>query len=148
MKSYPLLLAACLVVGLAGCEKINDLVFPKTGDRAAGVEGKSTANATQTSTQEREQFLARAEQEAAALERKMETVKQQALQATGEARAKFENEIPVLDLEMKDLKAKLAALKTAAADKWKDFKVDFENAMDRMKGSIARANQNSTRNHY
>lgn len=142
-KKYRHVLALCVFMGLAGCNKEDKYALPKTGEEVQSSEAASAVKAIP----DREQVLAKVDQEMAELEQKVEETRKRSQQATGAAKNKLESEMSALDRGMQDLKVKLTGLKVAAADKWNKLKADLEQAMEHMKASIAKVSEGSLEKH-
>lgn len=86
-----------------------------------------------------ELFLARAEQDIAKAKEKLAEIQKRAAAASGEAKAKLEQQIGVLQQDLKVVEDKLAELKQAGANKWKEFEAGVSRAVTRLRVTLDKA---------
>lgn len=67
------------------------------------------------------------------------TCEKKAQEATGEAKAKLDQQIRKLEQEQKAAEQKLAELKSTIGEKWKELKAGVTDAIDRLNQSIRKA---------
>lgn len=87
----------------------------------------------------REQFVAKADKDLLAAQSKIADLERKAAAASGEAKTKLDQQLVSLKQELKVASDKLAALKAASVEKWKEFEVDVSKAMERVRASITKA---------
>lgn len=145
MKKWMLymLLAGSLLVGalLAACDNkdINNPI-PRTGDKEVqqDAQGKA-AGALEKARQERDEFVAKAQEELQELDEEMETLNQRLKNLSGVAKDKLQHELQELEAERKEAEQKLAALKTQAVEKWQALKDGVSSAISRLKERMQKA---------
>jgi sporulation protein YlmC with PRC-barrel domain len=92
-----------------------------------------------SNTVRHEQFLAKAEQDIAKAKEKLAEIQKRAAAATGEAKTKLDQQMVVLQQDLKVVEDKMIALKKASAGKWKEFEADVSRAVARLRLSIDKA---------
>ena len=133
------LLAALLglVLAVSACQKKEEKAPAKVTSEEVKKEAKEAVGATaEYATQERDEFVNKAQEDMDAINVKMEELKKKMQEETGEAKAKLEQQIQKLEPERQVAEEKLAALKSATGEAWKDLKADVEAAIDRLKQSF------------
>lgn len=112
------------------------IVLP--GATKAAVQAMPKFDYASTSTTQA-QFVAKADKELLAAQTNIADIERKAAVATGEAKTKMDEQIVILKQELKVAQDKLASLKAAGAEKWKEFEVDVSKAIDRMRAAIHKA---------
>lgn len=88
-------------------------------------------------TTSREQFVAAADADIAKAKTKLAELEKQASIAAADAKVKLDTQIAALKVDVKEAEAKLAALKSAAASKWKSFEAGVSDATARLRKSMS-----------
>lgn len=142
MKSMllPVLLGLALTVSAA--EKREEGVSPRTDTTDVRKEtGEAIDAATAKARQERDEFVAKAQNEMAELDKKMAELRKKAKKLGGGAKAKLDRQIRNLEPELKAAEQKLADLKSATGEKWEELKAGVSGAIDRLKQSIRKTGE-------
>ncbi|HUX89925.1 MAG TPA: hypothetical protein VMV48_04480 [Gallionellaceae bacterium] len=129
-----LLLALMLGVMLAGsgCEKKEERILPKVGTA-------DQIDAGEQSRIEREEFVRQAQKEIDELSAKLDDIRTKAVDATGSAKQKLDQQIVLLEQERKDVEGQLARLKAEIGEQWKDLKAGVTAAIERLRRSVQEA---------
>lgn len=132
---YPALLLAAFALG--ACDKKQDIDLPKMGSgdvsREAGELKDALAN---TAAKEREEFMAKMDQERAELNVRIEALKKDAAQATGTAKAELEAQLAKLEDEQKVADQTLVEMRSAIGEKWDALKAALNESFDRLRRSL------------
>lgn len=131
----PMLLGLALTVSAA--EKMED--GAPSGKAHADVRketGEAVDAVAAKARQERDEFVAKAQKEMDALNKKMAELRMKAKELGGEGKAKLDRQIRNLEPERKAAEQKLADLKSATGEKWKELKAGVSGAIDRLKQSL------------
>jgi DNA anti-recombination protein RmuC len=101
---------------------------------------KDTRQAVGTTTQfieqEKDDFVRAAQHELDQLKDQLARLKSQAQSATGEARDKLDAQTAQLEPQLQAAEEKLAELKAASAEKWREAKEVLARQLDRLKQSL------------
>lgn len=126
-----LLLALLLGVMLAGsgCEKKEERILPK-------VDTANQADAGEQSRSEREEFVRQAQKEIDDLSAKLDDIRKKAMDATGNAKQKLDQQVVLLEQEKKDVEGQLAKLKAEIGEQWKDLKAGVTAAIEKLRRSV------------
>lgn len=129
-----LLLALMLGVMLAGsgCEKKEERILPKAGT-------SDQVDAGEKSRIEREEFVRQARKEIDDLSAKLDEIRKKAVDATGSAKQKLDQQIVLLEKERKDVEGQLAELKAEVGEQWKDLKAGVTAAIEKLRRSVQEA---------
>lgn len=140
LLSLPLALAAC-----GDRENSTPSTPPKSvsADDVQREAKQAVDTASDYAKQQRQEIIAKAEQDLADLNASLEDLKSRARNATAETKAQMEDALRDLDREQAQsrVQQKLAELKAAGADAWQEAKADFETAMEKLRESYAKAKQ-------
>ncbi len=102
----------------------------KAGSEALGIQVQQVALASdETTKQERDEFVNKVQKKMDEINVGMKELKEKAYRSTGEAKTKLENELTKLQPTLEAAKRKLADLKTAVDEQWKDMKADVEKTV-------------------
>lgn len=88
-----------------------------------------------------DQFVAKSEQEIAKAKEKSIEMQNKAASLKGDAKVKMDQQLLVLQRDMKAAEDKLAEMKHAGAKKWKEFDNDINKAMERVKHALENADK-------
>jgi len=132
MDKLLLMLLSVLILGTAACEKKEERILPK-------VEPALQSDAGKQSKLERDAFIQKAQKEFDELGDKLTELRKKAVDATGSAREKLDQQLLALEQEQKDVAEKLANLKSAIGEKWKEFKSEFTTSFEKFKQSVKNA---------
>ncbi len=136
----PVLLGLAFTVSAA--EKREEGVPPKTGSADVRKEtGEAIDAMTAKARQERDEFVGKAQQEMAELNKKMAELRKKAKKLSGEAKARLDQQIRNLEPELKAAEQKLADLKSATGEKWEELKAGVSGAIDRLKQSVQKTGE-------
>lgn len=116
----------------SGCEKKEERILPK-------VDSANQIEAGEQSRIEREEFIRQAQKEIDDLSVKLEDLRKKALDATGNARKKLDQQVVALEQEQKNVQGKLANLKAEIGEKWKDLKAGVTTAIEKLRQSVQEA---------
>jgi predicted nucleic acid-binding Zn-ribbon protein len=118
-----------LILTISACDKRDERILPKLGSAdQVDVKGKSAL--------EREEFIRQAQQEVDELRVKLSDIKARAIAATGQAKAKLDQQVLALEQEQRVVEEKLANLKTEIGEKWKELKTGVTAAIEQFKQSL------------
>ena len=81
----------------------------------------------------RDKFVAAADQDIAKAKTKLAELQKSATTASGDAKAKLDQQIVGLQLDLKSAEAKLTDMKRAGAKRWKEFEADVSAATARLR---------------
>jgi len=81
-------------------------------------------------------FDRKADREFHKLGKKLDDLKAQSQQKTGDAKAALDKKIAQAQQKIDDLKPKLAELKTATTNAWSDIKSGFERGLDDVRNAL------------
>ncbi len=87
----------------------------------------------------RDQFIATAEQDINKGKTQLAALEKKAGAAASEAKVKLDLEVTALQLDVKSAEAKLAEMKQATANRWKEFEASVNAATARLRKSVASA---------
>jgi hypothetical protein len=133
MNKWLMALVLGLVVAATACERHNEeRNLPKVDSAVQVNEGDKSGS-------ERDEFVREAQREIDELAAKMAGIRNRTLAATGQAKETFEQQLAELEQEQKIVEAKLASLKSAIGDKWKELKADVTAAIGKFKQSLKNA---------
>lgn len=143
-------IAVALTAGLSllsGCEKA-EAPLPKIGTTEppppqAEVKPENASGTAAASQSERESTLRMARQEIDQLKAKVDALRVKAQDASAAMKEGLTMDIQGFDQELKELEAKLSALKDAGASAWQDMKASFAASIDKLKGSVEKSGQRS-----
>lgn len=116
----------------SGCEKKEERILPKVGTA-------DQIDAGEQSRIEREEFVRQAQKEIDELSAKLDDIRTKAVDATGSAKQKLDQQIVLLEQERKDVEGQLARLKAEIGEQWKDLKAGVTAAIERLRRSVQEA---------
>lgn len=132
---YPALFLAAFAFG--GCDKKKELDLPRMGSGDVSKEAGELKDAlASTAAKERDAFMAEVGRERAELNARIETLKKEAAQAAGNARAELETKIARLEQEQKIADQTLVEMRTAFGEKWIALKAELNESIERMKRAL------------
>lgn len=121
-----------LLLTTAACDKKDERILPKLDSvDQVDVKGKSAI--------EREEFIRQAQQEVDELRVKLSDIKARAIAATGQAKAKLDQQILALEQEQKNVEERLTNMKAEIGEKWKELKTGVTAAIEQFKQSLKNA---------
>lgn len=142
MKGLLLPVLLGLALNVSAAEKREEGAPPGTGSTDVRKEaGEAIDAATTKARQERDEFVDKAQKEMAELNKKMAELRKKAKKLSGEAKAKLDRQIQNLEPELKAAEQKLADLKSATGEKWKELKAGVSGAIDRLKQSMQKTRE-------
>jgi len=142
MNRLLILLLLGVSLALSACQKKEDETAPKMSSEEVKKEVKEAAVAVgEHVNQERNEFVDKVQKEMDELNNKLAELKKQALEATGEAKTKLDQQIQNLEQELKAAEQKLADLKSATGDKWNELKAGVSDAVEHLKQSFQKAKE-------
>ncbi len=121
----------------SACDRKGERALPEIV--SANTQSITTAGQVagrQEAGSERDEFVNKAQRDIDALNLKLAEVKKRAERATGKAKTQLDRQIVVLEREMKNGEAKLAELKSAIGEKWKELQAGVTAAIEQLKQSI------------
>jgi len=92
-----------------------------------------------TSTLERTRFIAAAEQDIAQAKERLTQLQKKSATASSDVKAQLDMQVTSLRLDLKSAQEKLAILKSASANRWKEFESDVRAATLRLRKSMEAA---------
>ena len=138
-----LILLFCFAFALTACGKKEPSNLPNLPQLAPGevkLEGKEIVSSlAEQSKRERDAFVSKTQKDMDQFTARVAALKKRALEATGESKSKLEQKIQKLEQEQKSAEGKLAELKSAIGEKWKELKAGVIEVMDRLNQSILKA---------
>lgn len=132
---YPVLFLAAFALG--ACDKKKDIELPKMGSGDVSKEAGELKDAlASTAAKERDEFMARMDQERAELNVRIEALKKEAAQATGTAKAELEAQLAKLEDEQKVADQTLVEMRSAIGEKWNALKASLNESFERLRRSL------------
>jgi Skp family chaperone for outer membrane proteins len=126
-----------LLVALTACKRLDEAPLPKVGAGEAKQEPKAVvAGVAAAAKTERDDFVAAMDKELDELKAKIAELKAEATKASGKTKAALEQQIAALDEEAKSAEKKLADVKSATVEKWKDMQAGTKETLDHLKQSV------------
>lgn len=124
-----------LMLFSSACENKEERMLP--GTEAIAPVYKSDTR--QMATSEQNEFVDKMQQQIDELSLKLADLKKKAVSESGKAREKLDRQISALEREQKNIEAKLADLKSAIGEKWKELKSGVTDAIESLKKSVKNA---------
>jgi len=132
---YPALFLAAFALG--ACDKKKDIDLPKMGSGDVSREAGELKDAlASTAAKEREEFMARMDQERAELIVQIEALKKRAAEVKGTAKADLEAQLAKLEDEQKVVDQTLVEMRSAIGEKWDALKVALNESFERLRRSL------------
>jgi hypothetical protein len=126
-----------LLVALSACKRLDEAPLPKAGTGEAKQESAAVvAGVGAAAKADRDEFVAAMDKDLGELKAKIAGLKTEAAKASGQAKAALEQQITALDDEAKSAEKKLADVKVAAVEKWKDMQAGTKETLDHLKQSV------------
>jgi hypothetical protein len=126
-----------LLVGLTACKRLDEMPLPKVGTEEAKQEPKvAVAGVATAAKADRDEFIAAMDKEFGELKSKIAVLKTEAAKASGKVKGAMEQQITALDEEAKTAEKKLADIKSATVEKWKDLQAGTKETLDHLKQSV------------
>jgi protoporphyrinogen oxidase len=105
-------------------------------------ETKETASsAVESAKQQKDEFVSKAHKEMDDLSARIQELKKKAEAESGEAKIKLERQVEELRKEQRIVVKKVARLKSASGEAWRDFKADVENSIEHLKESFQKLSE-------
>lgn len=130
-KLLPLLLLGMLL-SISACEKKEERILPKV----ATTTQNSVADQARL---EREAFISKAQNEFDELGVKLAEIRKKAVDASGNARENLNRQVLTLEQEQKSVEGKLANMKSAIGESWREFKDGVTASIEKFKQSVKSA---------
>ena len=130
-KLLPVLMLGMLL-SISACEKKEERILPK-------VETTTQNNVTDQARVEREAFISKVQNEFDELGIKLTEIRKKAVDASGNAKEKLNRQVLALDQEQKSAEEKLANMKSAIGESWKEFKDGVTTSIEKFKQSVKSA---------
>ena len=126
-----------LLAGLSACKKLDEVPLPKAGTEEAKQQPQAVAGGVESATKkERDEFVAAMEKDLGELKAKIADLKTEVTKASGKAKVALEQQVKALEEETKSAEQKLADIKSATVEKWKDLQAGMTAALDHLKQSV------------
>lgn len=132
MNKFLSVLMLGLLLSTSACEKKEERILPK-------VETATQLSAEDQARFEREAFISKAQNEIDELGVKLAEIRKKTVDASGNAKEKLNKQVLALEQEQKDVEAKLADMRSAAGEKWKEFQTGVTAAIEQFKQSVKNA---------
>jgi len=132
---YPALFLATFALG--GCDKKKELDLPRVDFGDVSKEAAEWMDAfASKAAKERSALMAQAGRDRAELNARIRTLKKEAVQTTGNARAELETQVTRLEQEQRRADRTLLEMRTALGEKWIALKAELNESIGRMKGTL------------
>lgn len=129
MNKLLLALLIGMLLGSSACEKKEEGTLPKVDSAMQAGDGDQYMT-------ERDEFVRKAQKELDELGVKLAGLERIAADATGSAQERLDQKIVALQDEQKIVEEKLANLKSAAGEKWKELKAAVTEGIDKLKAAM------------
>jgi len=132
MNKFLSVLLLGMLLSTSACEKKEERILPK-------VESATQTSAAEQARIEREAFISKAQNEVDELGVKLAEIRKKAVDASGNAKEKLNQQILGLEQEKKGVEEKLTEMKSAVGEKWKEFQAGVTAAIEQFKQSVKNA---------
>lgn len=126
-----------LFVGLSACKKLDEAPLPKLGSGEVKQEPQAVVAGGETAAKtDRDEFVGAMDKDLGELKAKIAVLKTDATKASGKAKVALEQKVNALEEETKSAEQKLAGVKSATVEKWKDLQAGTKATLDHLKQSV------------
>jgi len=133
-KLVLVLMLGGMLLSTSACEKKEERILPKV-DSAARVD----IDVAEQSRLEREAFINQAQNEIDELGVRLADFRKKAAEASGKAREKLDQQVLAMEHDQKDVEEKLAILRLAIGEQWKELRGGVSSAIEQFKQSVDKA---------